>query len=192
MFMNCKSARLDMRRLATALCAVAALVFGAGSAHAGVPGADFYVGAGIGQSNADMSASDLSVSSFDKKDMGWKVFAGGRFVSLLGAELDYINFGKPNGSNAEVKYKALAGYGLFYFPIPLPVLDVYAKAGLARVDSDLRVNASSFSSKGTKFAYGAGLQLKFGSFAVRGEYERFKTDGAKPSLLSVSLSKSFL
>jgi opacity protein-like surface antigen len=189
MFKYRGSTRFNPRLTAAALCGAGALALGAGPAHAGIPGADFYIGAGIGQSNADLSASDLSVSSFDKKDTGWKVFVGGRFLSFVGAELDYIDFGKPSGSGIDIKYKGIAGYGLFYFPIPLPILDVYAKAGVARVD----VNPSfEPSTAGTKFAYGAGLQLKFGSFAIRGEYERFKADASKPSMLSVGLSKSFL
>jgi opacity protein-like surface antigen len=192
MAINRRSARISLRRLAVSLGATGALAVAAGTAQAGVPGVDVYLGAGVGQSNADVSASDLGISSFDKKDLGWKLFLGGRFVSTVGAELDYIDFGKPNGGGAEVKYKALAGFGMFYLPLPLPVIDVYAKAGLARVSSDLTVTTSSFNTKDTKFAYGAGVQLKFGSLAIRGEYERFKVDGTKPSMLTVALSKSFL
>jgi hypothetical protein len=97
--------RFDPRRIATALCAAGALAFGAGTAQAGVPGVDLYVGAGVGRSNADISAGDLLVSSFDKKDTGWKIFVGGRFLSFAGAELDYIDFGKPSGSGVDIKYK---------------------------------------------------------------------------------------
>ena len=187
------SLRISPRRLTAALCAAGALALAMAPAHAvGVPGASLYMGAGIGQSDADLSASDLGVTSFDKSDLGWKIFLGGRFVSVFGAELDYLNFGKPSGGGAEAKYKALAGFGMFYVPLPLPILDIYAKAGVARLDSNLRVNTSSFSTKDTKLAYGAGVQLKFGSFAIRGEYERFKVEDVKPSMLSVSFSKSFL
>jgi opacity protein-like surface antigen len=188
-----QSARISLRHLAATVGAVGALALATGTAQAGVPGVDVYMGVGVGQSNADVSAGDLpSVSNFDKKDTGWKVFFGGRFVSMFGAELDYIDFGKPSGGGAEIKYKALAGFGMFYVPLPLPILDVYAKAGVARLNSDLRVTSSSFNTKDTKFAYGAGVQLKFGSFAIRGEYEQFKVDGTKPTMLSVGFSKSFL
>ena len=187
-----RSASRNLRRFGLSLGAFGALTLAAGAVQAGVPGVDVYFGAGLGQGNADVSASDLSVSSFDKKDLGWKVFFGGRFLSSIGAELDYIDFGKPSGSGVEVHNKALAGFGMFYLPLPLPVLDVYAKAGLARVSSDLQVSANSFNTKDTKLAYGAGVQLKFGSFAVRGEYERFKVDSTKPSMLTVAFSKSFL
>lgn len=189
MFTIRNSSRFELRHVTAALCATAALALGSGPALAGVPGADLYLGVGLGQSNADVSAADLGDPDFDKKDMAWKVFVGGRFLSFAGAELDYINFGKPNGSAEEIKYKGLAAYGLYYLPIPAPVLDIYLKAGLARIDVDPSFAAST---DDTKFAYGAGLQLKFGSVAIRGEYEQFKMPGAKPSLLSVSFSKSFL
>ncbi len=152
-----KSIRFSVHHAIAALGATAALALAAAPAQAqGVPGIDFYVGAGVGQSNADVSAPD-----FDEKDFGWKVFVGLRAVSYLGAELNYIDFGKPSGGGNELKYKGLAGYGLFYIPIPLPVLDVYVKAGLARVDLD--VSNTSFSTDDTKFAFGGGVQLKFGS-----------------------------
>lgn len=186
------SAPFKMRGALAALLASGALGLAAAPAHAQMPGLDFYIGAGVGQSDVDLSADDISAIDFDPKDMGWKVIGGLRVASMFGAELEYIDFGKPDGEDAEVKLKGLAAFGLFYIPMPLPVLDIYAKAGLARVDADIDVGIDSFSTDDTKFAYGAGLQLNFGSLAIRGEYERFKVEGAKPSLLSVSFTKSFL
>jgi opacity protein-like surface antigen len=187
-----QSGRFNKRRVAASLLAVGAMGFAATAAQAQAPGVDFYLGAGIGQSNVDIKASDLAVPDFDKKDFAWKVFGGLRAASIFGAELEYIDFGKPNGGDAEINYKGLAGFGLVYLPLPLPILDIYAKAGLARVDADLDVGTDSFNTKDTKFAYGAGVQLKFGSFALRGEFEQFKLEDAKPNLLSVSFTKSFL
>jgi hypothetical protein len=43
----------------------------------------------------------------------------------------------------------------------------------------------------TGFAGGAGAQFKMGSFAVRGEYERFSAAGGNPSLLSVGVIWKF-
>ncbi|MEJ0099754.1 MAG: outer membrane beta-barrel protein [Pseudomonadota bacterium] len=173
----------------TALGAATALALCAVPAQAGVPGVDFYVGAGIGQSNADISADDLGVSDFDKKDTAWKLYAGARALSF-GAELNYIDLGKPSGGGAEFKYKAFAGYGLYYLPLPLPILDVYLKAGLARIDT--KVPSADLSDNDTKFSYGGGLQLKFGSYAIRAEYEQFKVESAKPKLLTLGFSKYFL
>jgi opacity protein-like surface antigen len=179
--------RFKLRNVAAALCATGALAFGSASAQAQVPGLDVYVGGGVGQSDADVSAPD-----FDSKDFAWKVFVGARAFSFVGAELNYIDFGKPSGGGNELEYKGFAGYGVFYVPLPLPILDVYLKAGVARLDID--VPTEDFSTDDTKFAYGGGLQLKFGSFAVRAEYEQYEVKdlSAKPSLLSVGFSKSFL
>jgi hypothetical protein len=180
-----KSASIKLRQGVALLGAVGALALASAPAQAQVPGLDLYIGAGIGQSNADIDVPD-----FDAKDLAWKVVGGMRVASVLGAELAYINFGKPGGDAYAVKYKGLAAYGLFYAPLPVPLFDLYAKAGLARVDID-QVD-TDFSTDDTKFTYGAGAQLKFGSLAIRGEYERFKVEGANPSLLSISFTKSFL
>lgn len=180
--------RRKVRHLVAALAGAGALGLAAAPAHAQVPGLDFYLGAGIGQSNADID--DVDIADLDKKDMGWKIIGGVRVASILGAELNYIDFGKASGDGLEMEYKALAAYGLFYVPLPLPILDVYAKAGLAKLDVD--IDAEDFSTDDTKFAYGLGAQLKFGSWAIRGEYERFKVEDVKPSLLSLSFTKSFL
>lgn len=181
--------RNGMSRVRQALMALAT-AGGLAMTAAPAQALDFYMGAGIGQSNAGLNANDLAIPEFDKTDMGWKLFAGLK-VTMFGAELDYINFGKPSGTDTEVRYKGLAGYGLFYLPLPVPFLDIYAKAGLARVDADFEIDTDSFSTDDTKFAYGAGVQLKFGALAVRGEYEKFKVEGAKPSLLSLSAAYSF-
>ncbi len=194
MYMSNKSAPFRLRHVATALGATAVLGLCAIPAQAaGIPGVDFYVGAGIGQSNADISADDLGVSDFDKKDTAWKVYAGARALSF-GAELNYIDLGKPSGGGVDFKYKAFAGYGMYFLPLPVPILDVYLKAGLARLDT--KVPSADLSTNDTKFSYGGGLQLKFGSWAVRAEYEQYKADiegdKIKPKLLTLGFSKYFL
>jgi opacity protein-like surface antigen len=187
---------ISSARSMAALLAIGALGVVSAPAMAQVPGVDLYIGAGIGQSDVDLSADDLNALDFDSKDMGWKVFGGLR-ATMFGAELQYIDFGNPNGDDSEVEYKALGAYGLVYLPLPLPVLDIYAKAGMAKVDADLSVDGLGEDSvKDTQFSYGLGVQLKFGSFGLRGEWEQFKVKDSgtsvKPTLLSVSFSKSFL
>ena len=190
------SNRSAIRHAVAALLAIGALGVVSAPAAAQVPGVNFYIGAGVGQSDVDLTEGDLGTVDFDAKDMGWKVFAGLRVASMLGAEVQYIDFGKPNGDDASVDYKGFGAFGLLYAPIPVPVLDLYAKAGFAKVDADVQVGLSEGTFKDTNFAYGLGAQLKFGSLAIRGEWEKFKVKdsagSAKPSLLSLSFTKSFL
>ncbi len=185
---------------ATRVRGIAAGLFGAGAlalvavpAQAQVAGVDLYLGAGVGQSNADIG--DIEIGDLDEKDLAWKIFAGVRFASMFGAELNYVDFGKASNDAADVAYKGLAAYGMVYLPLPLPILDVYGKAGIAKIDVD--IDAADFSTDDTQFAWGAGAQLKFGTWAIRAEYERFKVEDdagidSKPSLLSIGFSKSFL
>lgn len=192
-----RSGLSGIRHGLAALLAIGALGLVSAPAAAQVPGVDFYIGAGIGQSDVDINADELGALDFDPKDTGWKLIAGLRVASLLGAELEYIDFGKPNGDDSSVDYKGIAAYGLLYAPLPLPILDLYAKAGMAKLDANLAVDGlGEGDAKDTNFSYGLGAQLKFGSFAIRGEWEKFKVkeagDTIKPSLLSLSFIKSFL
>lgn len=191
-----QSGRAGLRHAVPAMLAVA-LGCGAGLAQAQVPGADFYLGAGIGQGKVAAHDADLGYEQFKDDHTAFKVYAGVRALSLLGAEVAYMNFGKASdeigGDEARGKVKGIAVFGLLYLPLPVPVLDVYAKAGFARLDT--RITSDDVELLDTKeedFAYGAGVQFKLGSFAIRGEYERFANDGTDPALLSLGFTKFFL
>jgi hypothetical protein len=96
--------------------------------------------------------------------------------------------------------------------LPVPVIDVYAKAGLARLQSSLvgviavpnclplpYANPVNFcppsrfelDRTNTQFAAGAGAQYKLGAFALRAEYEYFNVGGAHPSLVSLGITWTF-
>lgn len=181
------------RHLSAAVLAAGACALAAAPAQAQVPGIDFYLGAGVGQSDADVDPIELT--DIDETDLAWKIIGGVRFASIFGAELNYIDFGKVSADNGQVEYKGLAAFGMFYLPLPLPALDVFAKAGVARVDVD--IDAFDYSTDDTRFAWGLGAQFKIGSWALRGEYERFRVKdsvglSAKPSMLTLGFTKSFL
>jgi hypothetical protein len=92
-----------------------------------------YVGGSVGQSNLRASDLDFIGSptpvplSVSKNATGWKVFAGVRPISLVGAELAYTDFGHPTASqgpptgfglayNAELRSKATTAFGIVYAP----------------------------------------------------------------------------
>lgn len=182
---------------------LAAVAAGAALAAAAVPAQaldvlGFYIGAGVGQSQVRSDAGALSTDSFKENHSAWKVVAGVRPISLLGAEVAYIDFGNPTGTVAGQQVRAdLKGasvMGLVYLPIPLPFIDVYGKAGYTRLDGKVAFQdlpALNADLDGDAFTAGAGLQFKFTSWAIRGEYERFSASGKDPALWTVGLTKTF-
>jgi len=162
------------------------------AASSPVPALDilgFYAGAAAGQAQVTLGAPGISTASFSENHSAYKFMVGVRPISLIGAELAYIDFGHPGGSlgslAADAKIDGTAGFGMLYLPIPLPFLDLYAKAGVARLKSTIRGEAS-----GTRPAAGVGAQLKFGSLAVRAEYERFDVPGGYPGLATLGFTKT--
>jgi hypothetical protein len=179
----------------------------------------FYLGAAIGESHVRSSKEILGdtdfVYPFDEHHSAWKVTAGIRPIPPLGVELEYIDFGNPSaaseiggfGGISQVDAKALALFAVGYVPLPAPFLDLYGKLGIARLHTtvtevppvpDCPGGASScaatpfnISGSNTNVAYGAGLQGKFGSLAIRAEYERIAASGGNPDLVSLGVTWTF-
>ncbi len=180
-----------------------------------------YVGAAIGQSDVRASKeingdTDFDFD-FDARHAGWKATVGVRPIAPLGAELQYIDFGNASNANAvggfgglsQVDEKAVTLFGLGYLPIPVPFLDVYGKLGIARLHAaatevppvpscplyiDFCSPASAafkISSSTTGVAFGAGVQGKIASLAIRAEYERINAAGNRPDLLSLGITWTF-
>jgi opacity protein-like surface antigen len=182
-----------------------------------------YVGAAYGQAHIRAQLGGLipgstgSIPDFDQTHNAYQAMIGIRPISLLGAEIDYMDFGQQSVIGLGDQVPGLAGeavtaeqasqkgeaaYALLYLPVP--IIDVYVKGGLSRITTDATVThtapylfcpagsncevANVGSITSTSFAYGAGLQWKLGQWAVRGEYERFDAAGANPSLFSIGMT----
>jgi hypothetical protein len=174
-----------------------------------------YFGGAIGQSRIEATETgchcDISTSliteTIDEKHSAFKVMVGARPISLVGAEIAYIDFGDPSGSlfgyPANISIKGAAAFGILYLPVP--IVDVYMKVGVARLEStvngsictpcacELQICLHSFHLKGTNTsgAAGVGIQYRFGAWGVRAEYERFNAAGSNPGLLSAGVTWSF-
>jgi hypothetical protein len=173
-----------------------------------------YIGGTIGQSRVEATETaclcdifpEIVTETIDKKHLAFKAMLGARPISLVGAEIDYIDFGKPNGEAfgypTSASIKGVAAFGVLYLPVP--IVDVYVKAGIARLESAINYSYCSpcacdfclisvqLNRTNTSGAGGVGAQYKFGSWAVRAEYERFTAAGGNPSLLSAGITWSFL
>jgi opacity protein-like surface antigen len=187
----------------------------------------FYIGAGVGHSQVrtDLDFGDFGAPGFsgpysiNGSATGWKLMAGIRPLSILGAEVAYIDFSSVDGAasitatpahgglnvTATSHPKAAALFAVGYLPIPLPYLDVFAKAGVAQLKSDvgatgqatcpvnlpcLPVYVPPYSASGTSThpVYGTGAQLKFKGFAVRAEFERISAGSGNVDLLSLGVT----
>jgi len=183
-----------LRTLVTA----ALLALTAGAAHA--ENGFFYLGAGVVRN----SLSDItSIGGLpDLSNTSWKAYAGVRPLSWLAAEGDYIDLGSNSGTNSAgssgtTNGSAFAAYAVGFLPIPLPIVDIFGKVGLARWKYDGNVTpsgglgASAFSTKGTDVAWGIGAQAQISMLGARLEYENFNvpnSSGARVTSLSVFLN----
>ncbi|MBS0387200.1 MAG: outer membrane beta-barrel protein [Proteobacteria bacterium] len=149
----------------------------------------FYVGAALGQTESGLRDSNFN---FKDRNQGFKVIAGIRALSLLAVELNYIDLGTSNVGAASARTKAGAGFVMGFLPIPL--VDVYGKLGYVSWKTDASApSLGTFRTTGSDLAYGAGVQLHFGSLSARLEYEAFDAQAAaKPTMLSLGATYTFL
>ena len=193
------------------ICAVLVGACAASTAFADNP-AGFYVGVGAGYSTIRSDDPSYGYPGyFDDHQAAWKVFAGVRPIPFLGAEIEYIDFGQPGqrrgyydfndyGTDSHPRAGSLSAIG--YLPIPIPLLDIYAKAGVARISTNVPqiVDCSDPSScpyvvhhdeTSNKLTYGAGLQTKFWNVSFRAEYERISSSFGDPDAFTVGAAWNF-
>lgn len=163
-----------------------------------------YVGAGVGQATLKQDYYQI-----DAHATGWKIMAGWRPLSFVGAEIEYANLGSKNvtynlgfnGEHISTDAHATALFAVGYLPVPLPWIDLYGKLGVARVQNNTTyqflggtpIITAPVVTDNTRssVAWGAGLQFKFGLPAVKVEYERFAGEQGNDSLLTAALTFNF-
>jgi opacity protein-like surface antigen len=169
-----------------------------------------YIGGAMGGSTVRVDKS-LTGTSNDVTDRhtGWKAMVGIRPLSIVGAELEYLDFGNPSYTSGPatgvVDSKAVALLGVLYAPIPIPVFDLYGKLGVARLQTDVNgqilglfcpvgfpnCGTIAASHRDTGVGYGGGMQFKFAAVAVRAEYERVESSNSSPDMFSLGLTWTF-
>ena len=176
-----------------------------------------YVGGAIGQGKTTFEQlPDGTSLGFAEHHFGWNLDLGVRPISPIGAEFQYLNFGHPRANlgfaNADAHVNGVALFAVGYLPLPVPLLDIYGKAGFARLKTAVnaeptfqlglacslarpRFGACGFAQDQTKtqFAWGAGAQVKIPitPIRVRAEYERFNSSNGDPSMLSIGITWNF-
>jgi outer membrane protein with beta-barrel domain len=166
-----------------------------------------YLGAGAVMSDYGFS-NPGSAEPFDDNTSGYKLIAGWRPLDSFGVEVTYMDHGDatvpagivctqfittPCPSSTRLTAETMSAFAVGY--LDLPLVDLFAKAGVNSWTLDghstggfvpaFRVNES-----GTDLAYGAGIQVRFGSLGARLEYERFEFVKDE-TLDSISLSFTY-
>ena len=167
-------------------------------------GSFYYFGAGI--TSNKLKDIELQGTKFpDIDSTSWKVFAGFRPISVFAVEADYLDLGSSKTvegactdccmaacrGTTQSDGQAFAAYALGFLPVPLPFLDIYGKAGLARSKLNTNASGSTTSNRGTEFAWGVGVQARINIAGARLEYEDFKvpnSSDAKVASLSVFIN----
>ena len=171
-----------------------------------------YLGGALGRANVRVdSRTTGNLFDLDADDLGWKAMLGVRPIPALGAEFEYIDFGHPSRTLDAVRTDSRArGAGLFAVGyLPVPVVDVFGKVGVARLQTIAKGASETVQPSGevcnnssvsclfdsdhtdTRFAYGGGVQFKISRLGIRAEYERISARGGDPSLLSVGAIWTF-
>ena len=175
--------------------------------------AHFYLGADAGQSTV---RNDYL--GFDQHGLGFDLRLGVRPIPFLGAEIEYVDLGNRHDFSdcfafcsygTRVESRGGAAFAVAYLPIPHSLMDLYGKAGVARLqtrtDSQVAPPGScdpnrqpcpdfvSFNdyhtdTTDTAFAWGAGVQVHWWNFAFRGEFQQFQTPNGHPDLVSAGFT----
>jgi OmpA family protein len=142
----------------------------------------FYFGGSVGRTA--LSSGNTVPIEVKGDTNSYKVFLGYRFLKFFAVEGAYADLGSAkdttNGQQNEAKFKGYHGEGIVL--LPLGIADIFAKAGAFSYTSDFTSNVAglpaSASKDGTAPLYGAGVQFRIKSWAVRGEVEYFDVKNA--------------
>jgi hypothetical protein len=158
----------------------------------------------LGLASSDVSSDyELGAAVADAEDdRGFKGIVGFRPLDAFAIEANYVDFGEarlplaatcpvlPCPTEALVDSEAISVSAVGMFALPL--VDLFARVGYARWESDLSVAGLSAERTDSDPTYGAGAQVRLGSFALRIEYERFQFDDNDVDLTSIGFTYTFL
>jgi OOP family OmpA-OmpF porin len=168
------------------------------SATAGAADNGIYLGASLGRSDVNV---DVGLLEVDDTDNGFKIIAGIRPLDWFAVEANYIDLGSidlsDDGDDVSIDSKAITASVLLIKEFK--VVDLFAKLGFAKWDSDFSVSeVGSTSDDGFEPTYGVGVGAHFGSLGLRAEWERFETSSLDDQLdidfdtISLSFTYTFL
>jgi len=173
---------------------------------------EMHVGVALGQANIRVDQQLGSIAADLLHDhSAWSVSLGTRPISWFGADLAYLDFGRPaetlglaptaSSVRLRTRQQGLAGFVLGFLPLRTAAYDPYLKVGYIRLRSEVQASPSGeacvgtgcngFSSRSlsTVLAWGGGVQVRLpaDAFAVRLEYQQLEQRDANPHLVTAAL-----
>ena len=144
--------------------------------------ADFwgYVGASAGESKFKTECDRILVTECDRKDTGWKLYAGGRMSEVLGLEVGYTDFGRIRASGGETEAWAIPVTLTAGFPLG-ERFGLFGKVGGLYGRTDVDVAPTSLFDRGHKSGWGwtYGVGATFGltqKLQARIDWDRYELD----------------
>jgi OOP family OmpA-OmpF porin len=152
----------------------------------------FYIGGSVGGSSLEVEDFDEEFGAFrfSDGDTAYKLFAGFRFLNFLAVEAGYVDLGDPQdiiasieGDELEVRI-GVNGWDAFAIGLlPIGPVDLFVKVGVVSWEADIRAAYNDLrdadSDTGTDAAYGIGVGLRLGGWALRAEGEQFDIGNAE-------------
>ena len=153
-----------------------------------------YLGGSLGSASLDVSDGGVA---YDDNDTAYKIFGGYNFGIIplinLAIEGSYVDFGTARGNvSGNSVDTSVTGWDLFgLVGVNMGPVSLFGKVGAIRWDGESSYLAQSGNDSGTDPAYGVGLQLQLGSFAIRTEYELFTVNKVDIGFASAGVSYTF-
>jgi len=153
-----------------------------------------YLGASVGYASLN---EGFEGEDFDGSATGFKGILGWRFLDWLAVEANYVDFGSMDddvfGEEVGIDTNGVSLSALAFLPVG-PV-DLFARVGIIDWSTDIEIDdfedIEDFGDSGTDFAWGAGVQFRLGSLALRAEYESFDLGGTNVNMVSAGLTWTF-
>lgn len=160
----------------------------------------FYVGLASSDVSSDYDLGPFATGDADD-DRGFKGMVGFRPLDSFAIEANYVDLGEstvpvsvvcvtppcPNEATIDSQLVSVSAVGMF----ALPLVDLFGRVGYATWESELSPFVTQ-KRDGSDPTYGAGAQVRIGSFALRFEYERFEFEDDSADLVSVGFTYTFL
>jgi hypothetical protein len=157
-----------------------------------------YVGVAISQTSVDVDLHNTTtLVPVNVDNTRFKLIAGVRALDWFAVEMNYVDFGNMTATagvaHGEYTLKGVDAFAVGLYEVAL--VDLYAKAGVVWWDQNASISditVPQFDKSGYDAAYGAGVQLHFGSLGARLEYEKFAIGDTNASLISLGVTWTFL